>query len=377
MNTPKLANDLPLLELMLSDMLSQPKLYRPGPYWESTAKAASDEIRKFGLDDFRGVSNLIGQSFSDAAVLDWRKYLRGSATKRLFGWLSYHLFPFSKIYQNQVDLTRRYYLQALQQTNETIRLNGRTETLLKKYTVPYSVLGGCLNAIMIHDQIVSVHYLELLNQHDAAAQLIDFTRVRSILEIGGGFGANIHLLLANYLNVRKFINIDIPPNLYTATQYLKAFYGTAVTDYREVKRRGSLQFSCDDSLEILCIAPWQIEWLDAPVDLLINSHSFVEMPQDVVQNYADKTINRFELARTAIALTSYTGFDPGTTINPDQLPGYFSSRTDFVRSEIASLSRPAYKDLLFVSSGHFGLGDAGTFTSLDDACLASDGDRAS
>ena len=110
---------------------------------------------------------------------------------------------------------------------ELVNLKERVKYLMSKYSVPYSP-GGCARKVKVRGSWVGILYLDLLDQHDYQAKFIDFKRVRSVFEIGGGFGANIHLLLENYNNIRKVIYLDIPPNLYVGTQYLKAFFGDAV-----------------------------------------------------------------------------------------------------------------------------------------------------
>ena len=225
--------------------------------------------------------------------------------------------------------------------------------LLQRYQVPYSLLGGCVHKVAIDDAELSIHYMNLLSQHDYAAQVVAFDKARSVIEIGGGFGVNIHLLLTNYPNIRKVIYLDIPPNLYVGTQYLRAFYGASVVDYREVSRRNSLAFGSNDDLEIFCIAPWQVELLTDEADIFINSHSFVEMPKFVVKNYAEKAVERFASGKSAIVLTSYTGFDLNTTFHPDELPAFFPSRRDFKKVPGASLTDVSRDDWIYVSSGQF------------------------
>ena len=58
-------------------------------------------------------------------------------------------------------------------------------------------------------------------------------------------------------------------------------------DYSHTRRLDAIHFAKDDRIEILAIAPWQIEKLDLSVDVVYNAHSFVEMPQAVVSNYAN------------------------------------------------------------------------------------------
>jgi putative sugar O-methyltransferase len=353
--TVHIEDDFALLEAMLSDADLQAALYRPGPYWEATTRAATREIKAHGLSDFRGTSNIIGLSFTDSVRIDWRKHLRhGGPVKKVFGWIVNYILPFNRIYQNQVNLTKVHFSQTMLFAEEVLRLKTRTDHLLKKYKMPYSILGGCITKVKINNEEIAIHYLNLLSAHDYAAQFVDFGKMNSVFEIGGGFGINIHLLLTNYTNIRKVIYLDIPPNLYVGTQYLKAFFGSSVIDYREIKRRCSLAFAADDRLEILCIAPWQIELLEDEADILVNSSSFVEMPKAAVQNYADKAVGRFSTQKTAIVLTSYGGFDLNTTFPPDELPTFFGVRKDFTKLCIETLGQPLYKEFIYISPGKFG-----------------------
>jgi putative sugar O-methyltransferase len=142
------------------------------------------------------------------------------------------------------------------------------------------------------------------------------------LKLGGGFGINAHLLIENYPNIRKIIYLDIPPNLYVGTQYLKSFYGKCVKTYSETSKLGKIEFDSGDELEIICIAPHQIERLAVDVDIFQNSHSFVEMSSDIVKNYAKHIDRMTHHNKSSIALVSYDGGND-STIKPDNLPGYF------------------------------------------------------
>ena len=218
--------------------------------------------------------------------------------------------------------------------------------------MPYSLLGRCQSKVVIDGHDYSIHYLDLLEQHDNIASQIRFNDAHAVFEIGGGFGTNIHLLLENYRNIRKVLYLDIPPNLYVGTQYLKSFYDTAVFDYRDLKHLGSIEFSADDTMEILCIAPWQIERFRGTIDIFMNSHSFVEMPKNVVKNYVDKFSGFSGSKDAAIALTTYDNFDLNTTFHSSELPIFFKDRK-FDHFEVDSLLDSSRRNLFFVSPGKF------------------------
>lgn len=346
----ELKDDLQLLEMMLTDSKSQPPLYHPGPYWSTKAKNAANEIKRCGIADFRGSANLIGLSYADNLYIDIRNaYNHG--LRRLVRWLT-RTYPLNKVYNSQVRWTESYANTSITYAQEILNMKDKTRNLLEQYTIPYSLLGKCLQKVVIDGRDYSIHYLNLLEQHDNIASRIRFNDLHAVFEIGGGFGTNIHLLLENYKCIRKVLYLDIPPNLYVGTQYLKAFYGTAVFDYRDLKERGSIEFSGDDNLEIFCIAPWQIEKFRGAIDIFMNSHSFVEMPKTVVKNYVDK-FNGFTGSKdAAIALTTYDGFDLNTTFHPSELPTFFKDRK-FDYFEVDTLLDSSRKNLFFVSPGKF------------------------
>lgn len=346
----KLEDDFELLDIMLTDSKSQPPLYHPGPYWANKAKNSANEIKRCGIADFRGSANSIGLSYADNLNIDVRT-AHNHGLRRLALLLT-KIYPLSKLFESQVQWTKSFANESIIYAQEMLNLKERNRQILNKYSVPPSLLGNCLRKAKIDGQDYSIHYLSLLEQHDNIASHIDFNKARSIFEIGGGFGVNVHLLLENYKNIRKVLYLDIPPNLYVGTQYLKAFYGNAVSDYRALRHRDSIKFSANDDLEIYCIAPWQIEIFESPIDIFMNAHSFVEMPKNVVKNYADK-FNRFpEAANAAIALTTYDCFDLNTTYHPSELPKFFNGRT-FDYFEVETLVDSSQKNLFYVSPGKF------------------------
>lgn len=344
----KLEDDLELLDIMLVDAEHQQPLYNPGPYWAAKARNAAKEIKKYGIADFRGSTNLIGMSYADNLCIDIRNsYNHG--LKKLALWLT-KIFPVNRIFDSQVRLTEVRANEAIAYAQEVIRLKEKDRRLLEKYLVPYSLVGKCLTKAEIDGQGYSTHYLSLLEQHDNIASHIDFKKAYSIFEIGGGFGTNVHLLLENYKNIRKVLYLDIPPNLYVGTQYLKAFYGDSVIDYRASRDLKSIKFSDDETLEIYCIAPWQIENFAGTIDVFMNSHSFVEMPKEVARNYAAKFSGFSESADAAIALTTYGWYNLDSTYLPSELPTFFEGRK-FECFEAGTLLDSSEKNLFFVSSG--------------------------
>ncbi len=121
----------------------------------------------------------------------------------------------------------------------------------------------------------------------------------------------------------------------------------------------SIKFSEEEKVEIFCITPWQIEKIEGPIDIFVNSHSFVEIPKIVIENYVNKMSVNSLSTNTAIALTSYDHYDLNTTSDPmgkharpENLPDFFPGRK-FKNFEVKQLFNSSRKNLFFVSPGKF------------------------
>lgn len=320
-----ISDDTDLLSLMLSENKDCPAIYQPGPYWALKTKAAVKELGKFGLSSFRGYENNTITSFGDNAAIDVR-YAYSSGIRYLLGRLYRDIYPFSSLFNSQVDLTKSYFDQLVKLRTEHYKSSQRVQDLIGRYRFPTNnCKGGCMSFGIFDGMKISHHYLQAIDTIDVIRENVDLDCIRSYFEIGGGFGTNTHLLIENYPNIRKIVYLDIPPNLYVGTQYLKSFYGSKVKSFKDTHKLERIRFQSNEELEIYCIAPKQIEQLECSIDFTHNAHSFVEMPVKVVCNYA-KHIERLMAVNSGlIALVSYDRFDLSSTFDPDNLPGYFSS----------------------------------------------------
>jgi len=320
----EIEDDLELLHLMLDDADKVPPLYQPGPYWKAATKAAINELKEFGLSDFRGSTNGAATSYGDNAFVDTRStYNHG--IRSLFSKIYRDIYPFNKLFDSQVRLTKAYFEESVQLRTRLYKNQGRVQQLLSKYSAPIDTTkGGCLSKGDFGGRLISHHYLQLLDTLDNVAQAIDVRSKKSFFEIGGGFGVNVHLLIELFPNMRKVIYLDIPPNLYVGTQYLKSFYGDSVIDYKQSRTMTQISFSTDKELEIFCISPDQIEKIKAEVDWFHNAHSFVEMPLSVVKNYCSHVERLLSKENGSISLVSYDGSDLNGTLSPMDLPKCFS-----------------------------------------------------
>lgn len=311
-------NNSKLLSLMLSDARKAGDLYSPGDYWKKKTFAAIRDIEKYGLENFRDGSNIVGASFTDTALIDTRNF-SSTGARELIRKLYKYVPPFKSLFDSQVAYTNNFFSKLNSEINEKITNTFYYQDILARYNLPKNnTRGGCKTFCKLGETQISHHYMQMLMDLDYISQKLPINESRTYFEIGGGYGAFAHCLLENYKNIKKIVYLDIPPNLYVGTQYLKSFFGNSVIDYQESRSQNVISFKDNDDLEIYCIAPWQIEDLACSIDFFHNAHSFVEMPKRVVINYA-QYIKKLLSNTGLISLITYS-VSPNNSFTPEELP---------------------------------------------------------
>ena len=291
-------------------------LYSSGPYWQHKNAIAILETKK-GLVNFRGVNVGIGQSFADNIVLDVENMLnlKWRFIRRIFS-----LPILNKVFDRQLRITKNHIDSYLKHKAIVYKNDKNVKYLLNKYKFENTTNFGCVSNFKHHDVNYSCHYIEMADRIDKLSSSFNFSKIKSFFEIGGGFGSNIHFLITNFPNIKKILYLDIVPNIYVGTEYLRYHYKDKVKDYTYLKNLDEINFSENEDLEILCIPPWLIEKVNVKIDHFHNANSFVEMPNRIIENYV-KFIKKFETKE--VSLISYDGFNPKTTFNPEKLNNFF------------------------------------------------------
>jgi putative sugar O-methyltransferase len=271
---------------------------------------------KYGFDDFRGLNSPVGTSYSDSVILDKRNEFGLGIKSRIANYIT-RLPLIKNIFDTQIKLTKSHinHMNSLQ--GYIYRKNEKARYLLKNYIVKDTVNFGSISTFKINDSEYAFLYLDILNLIDLINNKINLKKIHSFFEIGGGFGANIHLLLNNFKNIKKILYLDVSPNLFISTEYLRTFFGDAVKDYLELKNK-KITFSNDDNLEILCIAPWQLPYVDLQIDHFHNSNSFVEMNLEIISNYC-KFIKKILNKNGSLTINTYRSDSSKIVKNDDLL----------------------------------------------------------
>ncbi len=304
-----------LLEL-IKDQENSTNLYKPGPYWSYKCKKAANWILKYGFDDFRGLNSPVGSSYSDNMILDKRNEFGLGIKSRIANYIT-RLPLIKNIFDTQIKLTKGHINHMNNLQGHIYRKSEKARYLLKNYIVKDTVNFGSISTFKINDSEYAFLYLDILNLIDLINNKINLKKIHSFFEIGGGFGANIHLLLNNFKNIKKILYLDVSPNLFISTEYLRTFFGDAVKDYLELKNK-KITFSNDENLEILCIAPWQLPYVDLQIDHFHNSNSFVEMNLEIVSNYC-KFIKKILNKNGSLTINTYRSDSSKIVKNDDLL----------------------------------------------------------
>jgi|TARA_B100000929_G_C15438495_1_gene397225 putative sugar O-methyltransferase len=311
--------------MLLNELIKDEKkidkiLYSSGPYWNYKNSRTIHEIKRKGLKEFRGITAGIGTSFADNLVWDIRNEfnIKGRIIGKIFS-----LPVLNKIFNGQLKVTKNYINSFVENQSIVYQNNKNVQNLINKYKFENTIDFGCIQSFKYLNKNYSSLYLTMANRIDKLSKSFDFKNTISFFEIGGGFGANIHFLITNFPNIKKILYLDVVPNIYVGTEYLRHHYKEKVKDYLELKNLDKISFSKNDELEILCIPPWLIEKVETEIDHFHNAASFVEMPKMVIKNYV-KFINK--LKTKEISLISYDGFDLKTTFEPEQLNSFFDDK---------------------------------------------------
>ena len=232
--------------------------------------------------------------------------------------------PLKKLFEWQVNRTREFYNELLdyKKNNLATLKPERFSELIKEWKIDDSINFGCESISRFKENDYSTYYLDILDILDTVEKTSSLKEIHNMMEIGPGFGANVHLIEQNYPNIRKFILIDIVPNVCVITEYLKNFYKDSVISYLSTRKMQEIRFKKDESLEIFVIPPWEIEKISTPIELFWNSNSFVEMNTKILKNYAEK-FERIRDEKSKYVFTSYDIFDLNTTLHPESIPKFF------------------------------------------------------
>jgi len=316
---------------MLADARDQDGIYRPGPFWSGYAARIATALENEGLAGFRS-SAAIGRGYCDVFNDDPAGALGGVPGR---------LYAAAKAIgvQRPIDTAWRGRDRVRQRQKDrrfTSTLGPWMRSFRARFDLPDTLVGNPQRRVSFSGEEIGELYLRDFAWVDDYGKRVDLAAVRSVFEIGGGFGSMAHTVLHLFPNIRKYLYVDIPPNLYVGTQYLRQFYPDAVLDYEHTRHRARITFSQNGEREIIALCPWQLERVEAEFDLFWNSTSFQEMTPEIVANYA-RHIARLMGRDGAVCLYVYAALPSSPTLSASQVSRLIEDRTSL---HIATIDAP-------------------------------------
>lgn len=270
-------HDYPELTQMRQDMLAQDELYRPTAFWDAASAEIARGFEEQGVETFRRQKKPMGyfaptfgvpgNSFThddvcllEAASVNSSKKANLALNQFLSGEMS--ALADYRVLLAADDTSRKPFLHLFSESSagapvEQFEFDGR------KFS--RSALNYLLGLAMLKKHIVD-------------------EEVRTVLEIGGGFGTLGEVLASTGTENLRYVDVDIPPTAFAAQYYLQEALGTEnVGTYADTREMTEIEIDSLPATSVLCA--WQIEKLRGKVDLFVNFISFQEMEPAVVANY--------------------------------------------------------------------------------------------
>lgn len=266
------------LKLMIDDQASAGEQYQPTVFWSGACQRILDELEKYGFESFRCAPT--PKSFfvptygspGNSIPSDWIESTLADAVEQ-FGESS------------KPVLTLKQMLSGESWANADFRcyLSGNDpETSPHLEKVSESKTGNPEERFEFEGRFFSRSLLNYLNGLVFLKQNVDTSSIRSVLEVGGGFGTLGEILHADRADY-SYVDVDIPPTAAVSAYYLSNLPGNCVHSYSETRESNEISVPVAGEQIVLC--PWQLERMKGKIDLFVNFISFQEMEPEVVANY--------------------------------------------------------------------------------------------
>jgi len=295
MTIPSMKDDMELLNLMIDDSKSIDSIYKPTNYWIKLEKPFINELKNNTLQDFRRRNLPILKFLSDRDLLPVTALPdnpKGIVNKIIYFILKSTITN-RKLNMLIKKLVSNYSGVTIMDTNmlcyELAKEYGKSNSARPIEDFSASLVGNPENVFYVDDRPYTLSILHCYCQYAYCCNFMKFDSVKSLTEIGGGFGKQIELFKKLFPNMTFYL-FDIVPTLYVCEQYLKSVFPDSIVSYRETREMKTIPD--DPQGKIFVFGNWKIAEIEnLNYDMFFNSASFQEVEPKEALNYL-KMINQ-------------------------------------------------------------------------------------
>jgi len=276
-----------LLAQLMKDSVDASADWRPKARWHGYAMRIANEIERAGLENFRTNFRLLKGFTTGGNPLpdEPRNPLKKAIWRAVAG-----LPVVARI------LSEERHLVAAEHQGRMASEIGRAQLVLSElersgltFQPPEGLAnGGAEDAFEWNGHLLTPVWVEHLMRAVELYQKIPTESVDTIFEVGSGLAQTTLAHVALNPKLKWIVNVDIPPVLYIASQYLRSIPGVEVVDYTSTRDLDRIVPAAaqDGRTRIYMLPPWQTSRLDAEADLFLNAASFQEMDRESCAAYA-------------------------------------------------------------------------------------------
>ena len=291
-----------LFNILKKNYYKKNQIDEQSKWWARKISRLEGDIKNKDFSNFRGIDTGMNASFSDSENTNIGTTLK-KRKKIIFNIFNQSFI--AKIFNQQVNITNKYLNRFLVASQNYYLQNDKVLKLTENYDLSNTAGFGCISKVKINNLEVSFRALEMINKINEIRGLSNLEKSKTYCEIGGGFGLNAQLILNNFKNIKKFLYIDTYPTIFYGTEYLRNYFNNSVIDYSETIEMKEIKFSDDDKLQIICIPSWEMKKLNVEIDHFHNAFSFVEMNENIVENYLNY-LKKFKTKSQSLILYPHT-----------------------------------------------------------------------
>lgn len=285
------------LDLMIKDMENSVDLFKPTNFWEKGILEILNDLKTD--QDFSNFRSHKSAKTMYVPIYDHSVYKKHrTLIDRLFR-VSYNKQPKPSI-EGMFGLFSGY---------NTAKADYRTFLATDKDSFPHvsdlseSLVGNPIDYYQFNSKNYSRSFLNYLLGINFLKNNVKTDQIKSVLEIGGGYGTLGEILLKSSSDI-FYLNIDIPPVAAVSTYYLSKVFGEEnVLSYKDSRNLEVIDVEALKSkYKCVVICPWQLDKLKGNFDLFVNFMSFQEMEPEIIRNYisiVEKHTSQYILLRNS------------------------------------------------------------------------------